>query len=106
MHTVQDRLDELEATYCIVVIPLLIEKDLQDTVDRILVIDCPEELQRERVLARPGMDNKLLQQILDAQCTREQRLTRADDIITNQSNQPADLQKQVETLHQQYLETP
>lgn len=96
------RIQNLNTPYCIVVIPLLFEKNLQDRVDRVLVIDCPESVQRERVLQRPGMDINQFNAILDSQLSREARRERADDLVTNDSDKDA-LKQQILALHAQYL---
>jgi dephospho-CoA kinase len=85
------------------VIPLLVESGVQGRVDRVLVVDCPESLQRSRASARDGVSPQQIQAILDAQATRAQRLAAADDIIDN-SSAPDILESQVEALHRRYLD--
>lgn len=91
-----------DAPYCIAVIPLLIEKNWQDTVDRILVVDLPEEKQLERAAARDALPKTLLKKIIDSQVDRDTRLKHADDIIDNNGNDSL-LINQVNELHQKYL---
>jgi len=69
--------------YCIIAIPLLVETGEQDFVDRILLVDCPVELQRQRLAQRPGTDVSLIDKIIASQASREQRRACADDIIDN-----------------------
>ena len=88
--------------YVIFVIPLLLETGQQSLVDRVLLIDVPEALQRERVLARDGVDQGQITQILAAQTSRGTRLANADDIIVNDGTLEA-LYAQIERLHQTYL---
>ncbi|WJW74936.1 dephospho-CoA kinase [Thiohalobacter sp. IOR34] len=92
----------LDAPYCLFVIPLLIESGWRDLVDRVLVIDCPETLQRQRVRER-GLDEAQIDAILAAQASREQRLAAADDIIRNDGDLQQ-LKEQVGALHRKYLE--
>jgi len=89
--------------YQILVIPLLVEKNLGAHVDRVLVVDCDEELQIRRLLARDGSSRAQAQAILDAQVSRAARLKAADDVITNEADMSA-VQAQVAALHARYLE--
>ncbi len=89
--------------YQILVIPLLVEKGLGKRLDRVLVVDCPETLQLQRLQARDGSSPAQAQAILDAQAPRTARLKAADDVIRNESDVAA-LRQQVEALHRRYLE--
>ena len=89
--------------YQILVIPLLVEKNLGAHVDRVLVVDCDEELQIRRLLARDGSNRTQAQAILDAQVSRPARLKAANDVITNDADMSA-VQAQVAALHSRYLE--
>ncbi len=88
--------------YVILAIPLLFETGMTDLVDRILVIDCPETLQFQRVKQRDQLDDAQIQRIIASQSSREERLRRADDIIDN-SKSTAELAEQVKNLHNLYL---
>jgi dephospho-CoA kinase len=93
----------LESPYCIVVIPLLLETGQTDLVDRVLVVDTPENEQLTRVAARDGLSHNAVLAIMDSQTDRETRLAAADDIIDNSSD-IASLESRVKTLHSYYLE--
>lgn len=95
-------LDCLEAPYAIVVVPLLIESGARDLVDRVLVVDSPEELQIERTHRRDGTTRAAVKKILAAQLDRSARLSAADDVIENDTSVEA-LEKVVSRLHRQYL---
>src|SRR5262252_8418705 len=56
--------------YQILVIPLLVEKNLRALVDRVLVIDCDEELQIRRLRGRDGSSLEQARAILNAQASR------------------------------------
>ena len=84
-------------------VPLLVEGGLEARFDRILVVDCPEELQLERLRARDQASAAQAEAILRAQASRAQRLARADDVIVN-TGSLADLAREVEHLHRRYLE--
>ena len=91
------------APYVVHVVPLLLEsRDYRERVQRVLVVDCPEALQRERVRARSGLAEAQVAAIIKSQVSREKRLAAADDIIDN-SGSIAALQQQVEKLHEKYL---
>lgn len=83
--------------YVIVAIPLLIEANMQDLVDRVLVIDVPEALQLERVIARDDSDPESIKKILSQQINRQARLSHADDILEN-SGDISRLKEQVNQL--------
>lgn len=87
--------------YQIHVIPLLIEGGRADAYDRVLVVDCPEEQQIERLTARDHTTVEQARQILAAQASRQQRLDAADDVIVN-TGTLADLEQFVLTLHRNY----
>lgn len=90
--------------YCLHAIPLLVESGQQSHMGRILIVDCDEETQISRVMARDGSDRALAEKILSHQASRAQRLAIADDIIENHQNTSMDsLKQQVNALHQKYL---
>jgi dephospho-CoA kinase len=89
--------------YQVIVAPLLVEFGLAGWVDRVLVVDCPAELQLARLLARDGHDEALARAILATQASREQRLAAADDVITNDGS-PDKLPGAVATLDVLYRE--
>lgn len=89
--------------YQILVIPLLVEKNLSSHVDRVLVVDCDEELQIRRLRDRDGSTREQVAAILKAQAPRAARLKAADDVIRNDSDMNA-VRDQVAALHARYLE--
>jgi dephospho-CoA kinase len=88
--------------YQILVAPLLIEARFTGYVDRILVVDCPEELQRERLLRRDNEDSAQVDRILAAQLSRTERVQAANDIIDNSGSRD-ETRRQVRVLHEKYL---
>lgn len=91
------------ASYVMVVIPLLFETNFQSLVDRILVVDCPAEVQIERLVKRDNIDESLARKMMAQQLSNPERLARAHDIINNGSDD-SDLRSQVAALHQSYLQ--
>jgi dephospho-CoA kinase len=88
--------------YQLMVVPLLIEAGFEQLVDRILVVDCPEPTQRERLLRRDNEAPEQVDRILSAQLSRDERLARADDVIDNGDSREH-TRHQVEMLHREYL---
>jgi len=100
---VEQALATLEAPYALIVIPLLVETGgYRDVLNRILVVDCPEELQIARVTARSGLAQDEVKAILAVQAGRAERLAAADDVILNTATLAA-LRAEVARLHQRYL---
>jgi dephospho-CoA kinase len=94
----------LSGNYVIFVVPLLIESpQWRRQVDRILVIDCDLELQRQRVLQRAGITMVQANQLLAIQASREQRLMQADDTLDNTAMTIEQLQHHINHLHHLYL---
>ena len=94
---------EAGGPYQILVVPLLVEKNLTGHVDRVLVVDCDEELQVRRLRDRDGSTPEQVQAILKAQAPRAARLKAANDVIHNDSDMSA-VRDQVAALHARYLE--
>lgn len=91
------------SAYVLVVVPLLFETNFQSLVDRILVVDCPAEIQVERLVRRDRIDKSLAKKMLAQQLSNAERVARAHDIIEN-CNASADLESRVAELHEFYLE--
>ncbi|HEV3182035.1 MAG TPA: dephospho-CoA kinase [Steroidobacteraceae bacterium] len=89
--------------YQILVIPLLVEKNLAAHVDRVLVVDCDEQLQIRRLRDRDRSTPEQVQAILKAQAPRAARLKAADDVIHNDTDKSA-VRDQVGALHARYIE--
>jgi dephospho-CoA kinase len=92
------------APYVVLVVPLLIESgSYRSRVQRVAVVDCPEDTQVARVMERSRLSAAEARAIMAAQASRQQRLDVADDVIDN-SGDLAELRQQVETLHRHYME--
>lgn len=89
--------------YLMFVVPLLVESGRwRQRVARVLVVDCPEDLQVARVMRRNGMSEAQVRAIMATQVPRAARLAAADDVIVNDADVAA-LLPQVERLHALYL---
>jgi dephospho-CoA kinase len=96
------RIAAASGPYVVQVVPLLVESpDYRQRVDRVLVVDAPEETQVARVRARSQLSESEIQAILRSQASRAERLAAADDVIDNSGTLDA-LRKQVAALHAQY----
>ncbi len=98
------RLGEARGPYAMLVIPLLVESGrAAERVQRILVVDCAEQTQIDRVMQRDQLSEATVRKILAAQATRAQRLAAADDVLSNEGLQ-GDLAATVHSLHARYLQ--
>jgi dephospho-CoA kinase len=89
--------------YLVFVVPLLVESGRWiDRVHRVLVVDCPESVQLERVMRRNHLSHGQVEAIMSSQASRAQRLAAADDVIVNDADREA-LEQQVARLHDAYL---
>ena len=98
MHT---RTRDLDGSYCVWAIPLLLETNQRQLVDRVLVIDVSPDAQIARVRARDGRSQDDVEAILSNQLERSKRLAMADDVIDN-GGDLAQLRAQVLALHERY----
>ncbi|WP_426285284.1 dephospho-CoA kinase [Luteibacter sp. E-22] len=90
--------------YCILSIPLLVEnREHYAWVDRVLVVDAPEDVRIERLTRRDGIDAGLAAKMIEAQASRERRLAIADDVIVNDGDEAA-LDTKVAALDRRYRE--
>jgi dephospho-CoA kinase len=91
--------------YVVHVVPLLVESgEYARRVDRVLVVDVPEEVQVARVRSR-GLAEEQIRRIIASQASRAERLAAADDVIDNGGSLEA-LRARVRALHEKYLQSP
>lgn len=96
------KIKSLTESYCIIVIPLLIETQSYDLVDRVLVVETSEENQVKRTIARDQISEINVHKIIKSQANHCQRLKIADDLIYNNED-CAILMEEVKKLHEIYL---
>lgn len=95
-------IDRATSPYCLLIVPLMVENNLQTLTDRLLVVDVDQQTQIMRTQQRDNVSLEQIKNILAAQASRQQRLDAADDIICNNGDNQA-LLTQVAQLHQHYL---
>ena len=96
------RIATSHSSYSIVVVPLIFETNSMSNYNRILVIDCDPTLQLERATLRDNNSKEQIQKIIDIQCSREERLSIANDVIPNNDSLD-DLRTRSLTMHKFYL---
>ncbi len=95
---------ETQYPYLIFAIPLLVETHQQILADRVLVIDCPESIQIQRLVKRDACTQTQAKQLLAAQTGRAQRLAIANDVLRNETpDDLAQLPQRIALLHRRYL---
>lgn len=118
---VEHALAALQTAYAVIAIPLLVQRQdrpegeclaaypsrveaggYRDLLSRVLVVDCSETQQIERVMSRSGLSREEVVAILATQASRAQRLAAADDVILNTAT-PDGLRAEVAALHARYL---
>ena len=72
-----------QSPYSIIMVPLIFETKSMNNYNRILVIDCDPIVQLERAMLRDKNSKIQIQKIIDSQCSREERISIANDIIPN-----------------------
>ena len=98
------RLLASDAPYIVFVVPLLLESgNWQPLLDYLVVVDCSEEMQIERVMQRSNLSRNDVEKILKVQSSRQERLAKADMVIENQSSLE-NLKTEVAKLHQKILQ--
>ncbi len=105
LELIKDNESKLQPQYQILVIPLLFEnKRYHSVVDKILVIDCDENTQISRAMARSKLTEDEVKAIMAAQTSRKVRLNGADEVIENNGSL-AELTEQVNKLHNKLIRT-
>jgi dephospho-CoA kinase len=101
-----EALERAPGAYALIDVPLLFEtRGYMDRVWRTLVVDCPEETQASRVMARSGLAEHEVRAIMAAQWPRWRRLQMADDVVSN-AGSPDAIAPQCARLHEFYSREP
>jgi len=100
---VDARVGALVSGYCVVVIPLLKDRLSYPMLDRVLVVDVDDAVQVQRACARDGISVDDVRKIIASQLPRGQRLSLADDVVTNNESLE-DFRLELDKFHHFYLE--
>lgn len=93
-----------DAPYQVIAVPLLFESErYQKLINRSLLIDCDESLQISRTTARSGLSSSAVEAIMQAQMPRNERISRADDVISNNEGL-TELRQKIESIHKNYMQ--
>ena len=97
-----ERILASKSPYSIIEVPLIFETKSMSSYDRVLVIDCESKLQLERAALRDNNSSAVIQNIINSQCSREERLSIANDVISN-NDSLKNLQIRSLAMHHFYL---
>ncbi len=89
--------------YMIIVVPLLVESPMKEFMDRVLVVDCSEDLQLSRLMTRDGEIEERARRMISVQASRDDRLVIADDVVLNDAGSD-ETRRRIDALHKKYLE--
>ena len=92
-----------KSDYCIIVVPLIYETGSSKLYDRILVIDCDVDIQIERTFKRDNQNKSEIENIINKQATREERMSIADEVILNNGS-TEHLKNSILNIHKKYME--
>ncbi len=101
-QSIEEQAHLVQSSYCIIAIPLLFETNGTEHVDRVVYIDSPIQLQIERTMKRDSVSKTHVENIINSQLPREDKLKLADDIIDNSFSLEY-LKNEVNKLHSLYL---
>ena len=90
------------STYCLLVNPLLLESGQSQWCRKIIVVDTAIETQIQRTMSRDDNNREQVQSIVNAQMSRDDRLSAADFILLNDQGMD-DLKKNVEKIHRELV---
>lgn len=99
----RQQLKVITAPFCVWVVPLLVENQLQNQADRIAVTDIPLSIQIQRTIKRDSVSEEKARAIIKLQVSREQRLAIADDVIHTEGSLSL-IDEQVAQLYQNYIQ--
>ena len=102
LEEITEFISKSDSIYSIIIVPLIFETNSQDFYDKIIVIDCDEDLQIERASQRDDKSEQDIRNIMKNQASREERNSIADDIILNDSTLE-NLKENIFKLHQKLL---
>ncbi len=101
-NEVKLKIQSASGQYQIIVVPLLLQSPILDFVDRVLIIDCNEKIQINRLMNRDNISEELAKKMIENQSKREERLAIADDIILNEGR-IEEIKHEVKKLNDFYI---
>tara|TARA_B100000212_G_scaffold218267_1_gene165355 strand:- start:88 stop:681 length:594 start_codon:yes stop_codon:yes gene_type:complete len=100
---ISNEIQKSKSIYTIIEVPLIFETDSATNYQRILVIDCKPEISINRAATRDNVSDTEIKKIMLSQCSRNERLSIANDVITN-NDSLQDLERKISKIHNFYLE--
>ena len=76
---------------------------MKEFMDRVLVVDCSEDVQLSRLMTRDGEIEEQARRMISVQASRDDRLVIADDVVLTDAD-PDETRTRIEALHKKYLE--
>ena len=101
-NEVKLKIQSASGQYQIIVVPLLLQSPILDFVDRVLIIDCNEKIQINRLMNRDNISEELAKKMIENQSKREERLAIADDVILNEGR-IEEIKHEVKKLNDFYI---
>ncbi len=101
-NEVKLKIQSASGQYQIIVVPLLLQSPILDFVDRVLIIDCNEKIQINRLMNRDNISEELAKKMIKNQSKREERLAIADDVILNEGR-IEEIKHEVKKLNDFYI---
>lgn len=101
-NEVKLKIQSASGRYQIIVVPLLLQSPILDFIHRILIIDCDEKIQINRLIKRDNITEELAKKMIENQSKREERLAIADDIILNEGR-IEEIKHEVKKLNDFYI---
>ncbi len=98
-----EQAEQASGPYVVIVVPLMFESPMRHAMDRILVVDCDQETQLRRLRERDNESEEQARRIIAAQSSRKDRLSIADDIISNDGDLDS-IRDAVSAMHRFYLD--
>jgi len=101
-NKVKLKIQSASGYYQIIVVPLLLQSPILDFIHRVLIIDCDEKIQINRLIKRDNISEELAKKMIENQSKREERLAIADDVILNEGRLE-EIKHEVKKLNDFYI---
>ena len=101
-NEVKLKIQSASGQYQIIVVPLLLQSPILDFIHRVLIIDCDEKIQINRLIKRDNISEELAKKMIENQSKREERLAIADDVILNEGR-IEEIKHEVKKLNDFYI---